>query len=58
MIPRLWTRVEGVTIEPSIMREKSWVERVRDFLANSVAVKTEAMLAEDLSESENVDKEK
>ena len=31
MIPRLWTRVEGVAIEPSILREKSWVEPLRDF---------------------------
>ena len=31
MIPRLRTRVEGVTVEPSILREKSWVERMRDF---------------------------
>ncbi len=31
MIPRLWTSVEGVTIEPSMLSEKSWVEWVGDF---------------------------
>ena len=31
MIPRLWNRVEGVTVEPSMLSEKVWVERVREF---------------------------
>ena len=30
MTPRLRTRVEGVTMEPSMFREKSCVERVRE----------------------------
>lgn len=32
MIPRLWTRVELVTIEPSMFSEKVWVERVKEFV--------------------------
>ena len=28
--PRLLTRVEGVTREPSMFSEKSWLERVRE----------------------------
>jgi len=30
MIPRLRTWVEGVTMEPSMLREKVWAERVRE----------------------------
>ena len=30
MIPRLGTWVEGVTMERSILSEKSWVDRVRE----------------------------
>ena len=30
IMPRLRTRVEGVTMEPSMFSEKFWVERVRE----------------------------
>jgi len=30
MIPRLLTWVEGVTMEPSMLREKVWAERERE----------------------------
>ena len=30
MIPRLRTWVEGVTMEPSMLRAKVWAERVRE----------------------------
>lgn len=31
MMPRLRTWVEGVTMEPSMVREKVWAERMREF---------------------------